>query len=158
MLFCNIITIIKQKGGNFMNKKILLIATLVIMTILSLGSISASEDVSAIDDSVTSDAGDVVLADGDGETPQATTKTIDIDNSMTNEEIQAKLDAELEDNAEINFAPGEYNDVNLKITKDKVVEETELDEEGNPVLDDDGNPVKKNVTQKNNFEQHYHQW
>ena len=28
------------------------------------------------------------------------------------------------------------------------VEETELDEEGNPVLDDDGNPVKKNVTQK----------
>lgn len=148
MLFCNIITIIKQKRGNFMNKKILLIATLVIMTILSLGSISASEDVSAIDDSVTSDAGDVVLADGDGETPQATTKTIDIDNSMTNEEIQAKLDAELEDNAEINFAPGEYNDVNLKITKDKVVEETELDEEGNPVLDDDGNPVKKNVTQK----------
>ena len=126
-----------------MNKKILLIATLVIVTILSLGSISASEDVYAIDDSVTSDAGDVVLADGDGETTQATTKTIDIDNSMTNEEIQAKLDAELEDNAEINFAPGEYNDVNLKITKDKVVEETELDEEGNPVLDDDGNPVGK---------------
>ena len=94
-----------------MNKKILLIATFVIVTILSLGSISASEDVSAIDDSVTSDAGDVVLADGDGETTQATTKTIDIDNSMTNEEIQAKLDAELEDNTEINFAPVEYNDV-----------------------------------------------
>ncbi|MBO7713478.1 MAG: right-handed parallel beta-helix repeat-containing protein [Methanobrevibacter sp.] len=123
-----------------MNKKILLIATLVIVTIVSLGSISASEDVSAIDDSGISAVDDVVLSEGEGETPEPTTTTINIDNSMTNEEIQAKLDAELQDNTEINFAPGEYSDVNLKITKDKVVEVDDVDEEGNP--------IKKNVTEK----------
>ena len=67
-----------------MNKKILLIATLVIVTIVSLGSISASEDVSAIDDSGLSDVDDVVLSEGDGESPVPTTTTINIDNSMTN--------------------------------------------------------------------------
>ena len=126
-----------------MNKKILLMVSLVIMTIISLGSISASEDIAEIDDACLSDDGDaVVLNDGED-----TATTIDIDNSMTNEEIQAKLDT-VEDNSVINFAPGEYTNVNLKITKDKVVEEEEVDDEGNPVTDDEGNVVKKNVTQK----------
>ena len=63
-----------------MNKKILLIATLIIVTIVSLGSISASEDVSAIDDSGISAVDDVVLSEGEGETPEPTTTTINIDN------------------------------------------------------------------------------
>ena len=47
-----------------MNKKILLIATLVLMTIVSLGAVSASDD--AVDDSIAADAGDIVIADGEG--------------------------------------------------------------------------------------------
>jgi parallel beta-helix repeat protein len=120
-----------------MNEKILLIAALVLMTIISFGAVSAADDI-GVDDVVSSDAGDAVIADGDGENPEPAA-TIEIDNSMTNAEIQAKLDT-VEDNTVINFAPGEYNDVNLKITKDKVVE---IDD-----VDDEGNPIKKNVTEK----------
>lgn len=118
-----------------MNKKILLMVSLVIMTIISLGSISASEDIAEIDDAYLSDDGDTVVLNEGGDTAT----TIDVDNSMTNEEIQAKLDT-VEDNSVINFAPGEYSNINLKITKDKVVEVDDVD--------DEGNPIKKNVTQK----------
>ena len=118
-----------------MNKKILLIATLVLVTILSFGAVSAADDI-AIDDFDSSDAGDAVIADVDDSEPAA---SIEIDNTMTNDEIQEKFD-NLEDNTIINFAPGEYNDVNLKIDKQKTVEIDDVDEEGNP--------IKKNVTEK----------
>ena len=61
-----------------MNKKILLFVSLVLMTIVSLGCASAAED------------------------GESGTTTINIDNSMTNDQIQAKLDAELTDNSVIN--------------------------------------------------------
>ena len=47
-----------------MNEKILLIAALVLMTIISFGAVSAADDI-AVDDVVSSDAGDAVIADGD---------------------------------------------------------------------------------------------
>ena len=104
-----------------MNNKILLIVALVLMTIVAVGTVSAEEDL-AVDDVSASDGDDVVITEDDGDSPELTETTINIDNSMTNAEIQAKLDSELEDNAVINFAPGEYNDVKLKITKDVIVE------------------------------------
>ncbi len=118
-----------------MNKKILLIATLVLVTIISFGAVSAADDI-AIDDIDSSDAGDAVIAEGDDPAPAA---TVEIDNAMTNAEIQEKFD-NLEDNTVINFAPGEYNDVNLKIDKQTTVE---IDD-----VDDEGNPIKKNLTEK----------
>ena len=67
-----------------MNRKILLIATLVVLTIISIGSISATE----IDEEIISDnAGEIELDNsinddvvGEGETP-----TININNEMTND-------------------------------------------------------------------------
>lgn len=109
--------------------------SLVIMTIISLGSISASEDITGISDACLCDDGDTIVLNDGEDTPT----TIDVDNSMTNDEIQAKLDT-VEDNSVINFAPGEYSNINLKITKDKVVEVDDVDEEGNP--------IKKNITEK----------
>ena len=110
-----------------MNKKILLIAALVLMTIVSFGAVSA--------------------ADEGGDTPAPAMNTLEIDNSMDNAAIQEKFDS-LEDNTIINFAPGTYENTNLKITKDKTVEETELDADGNAKLDEEGNVIKKNVTYK----------
>jgi parallel beta-helix repeat protein len=118
-----------------MNRKILLIAAMVLVTIISFGAVSAADDI-AIDDIDSSDAGDAVIADGDDPAPAA---TLEIDNTMTNAEIQEKFD-NLEDNTVINFAPGEYNDVNLKIDKQTTVEIDDVDEEGNP--------IKTTVTEK----------
>ncbi|MBR4397411.1 MAG: right-handed parallel beta-helix repeat-containing protein, partial [Methanobrevibacter sp.] len=96
-----------------MNRKILLIATLVVLTIISIGSISAAE----IEDEIISDTGEIELdnsINGDvvseGETP-----TININNEMTNDEIQTKINTEITDGATIEFAPGEYNNVSLII-------------------------------------------
>ena len=116
-----------------MNKKILLIAALFLMTIVSFGAVSAADD--------------VLIGDDGGDAPAPTMTTLEIDNTMTNAQIQEKFDS-LEDNTIINFAPGTYENTNLKITKDKVVEETELDADGKAKLDEEGNPIKKNVTYK----------
>jgi parallel beta-helix repeat protein len=127
-----------------MKNKMLLIVALVLMTIVSLGAVSAADDV--IDDLSSSDASEDVIAE-DGGNPELSSTTLDIDNTMTNAEIQEKFD-NLEDNTIINFAPGEYNDVQLKIDKQKTVEVDDVDEEGNPKLDDEGNPIKKIITEK----------
>ncbi|MBR5503192.1 MAG: hypothetical protein IKV87_01910 [Methanobrevibacter sp.] len=101
-----------------MNKKILLL-TLVILTIVSLASVSAA---------------DIVSDDND-----AAATTIEIDNTMTNDEIQAKLDT-VTDNSVINFAPGEYNNVSLKVTKDvDVIKEVN-------VTDENGTTTTENQT------------
>ena len=108
-----------------MNKKILLFVSLVLMTIVSLGCASAAED------------------------GESGTTTINIDNSMTNDQIQAKLDAELTDNSVINFAAGEYEGIKLKVTKDLEYQE-EVTTEQNVTEEVDGVNVTtlKNVTSK----------
>lgn len=108
-----------------MNKKILLFVSLVLMTIVSLGCASAAED------------------------GESGTTTINIDNSMTNHQIQAKLDAELTDNSVINFAAGEYEGIKLKVTKDLEYQE-EVTTEQNVTEEVDGVNVTtlKNVTSK----------
>ena len=113
-----------------MNKKILLIATLVLMTIVSLGAVSAADD--AVDDSIAADAGDIVIADGEGgETPDPT--VINIAAGTSAEDIQATFD-DLTDNTIVNFEEGEYNlgTQGLKINKTIKTQEQELDDEGNP--------------------------
>lgn len=77
-----------------MNKKIFLL-TLIILTIVSISAVSAA-DVLAEDETVSE------------------ASTIEIDNTMTNAEIQAKLDTAT-DNSVINFAAGDYSDVDLVI-------------------------------------------
>ena len=121
-----------------MKRNILLIATLVIIAIISFGAVSAADD-TVMDDVTVSDADSVVLSEDGGDTPDPAPATVEIDNTMTNDEIQEKFDA-LEDNTVINFAPGEYNDVNLKIDKQVEVEVDDVDE--------DGNPIKKTVTER----------
>ena len=126
-----------------MNKKILLIATLVLMTIVSLGAVSAADD--AVDDSIAADAGDIVIADGEGgETPDPT--VINIAAGTSAEDIQATFD-DLTDNTIVNFEEGEYNlgTQGLKINKTIKTQEQELDDEGNPKVDDEGNAVMKDV-------------
>ena len=95
------------------------------MTIVSLGCASAAED------------------------GESGTTTINIDNSMTNDQIQAKLDAELTDNSVINFAAGEYEGIKLKVTKDLEYQE-EVTTEQNVTEEVDGVNVTtlKNVTSK----------
>ena len=70
-------------------------------------------------------------------------------NSMTNDQIQAKLDAELTDNSVINFAAGEYEGIKLKVTKDLEYQE-EVTTEQNVTEEVDGVNVTtlKNVTSK----------
>ena len=104
-----------------MNKKILLIVTLVLLTVISIGAISAAEtDDVAVDDTVGDiDVDDVaveeVLSEESApEEPIAENDPIEIDNTMTNDEIQAKLNT-ITNNSVVNFAPGEYNDVNLVV-------------------------------------------
>jgi parallel beta-helix repeat protein len=129
-----------------MNKKILLIAALVLMTIVSIGAVSAADD--AIIDDISSDADDVVIAEDEGgKTPEPTMHELNVNADMGNAAIQEAFD-NLEDNTIINFAPGTYENTNLKICKDKTVEETELDADGNPKVDEEGNVIKKNVTYK----------
>ena len=126
-----------------MNKKILLIATLVLMTIVSLGAVSAADD--AVDDSIAADAGNIVIADGEGgETPDPT--VINIAAGTSAEDIQATFD-DLTDNTIVNFEEGEYNlgTQGLKINKTIKTQEQELDDEGNPKVDDEGNAVMKDV-------------
>lgn len=126
-----------------MNKKILLIATLVLMTIVSLGVVSAADD--AVDDSIAADAGDIVIADGEGgETPDP--NVINIAAGTSAEDIQATFD-DLTDNSIVNFEEGEYNlgTQGLKINKTIKTQEQELDDEGNPKVDDEGNAVMKDV-------------
>ena len=77
-----------------MNKKIFLL-TLVILTIVSISAVSAAD----------------VLAENE---TVSEASTIEIDNTMTNAEIQAKLDTAT-DNSVINFATGDYSDVDLVI-------------------------------------------
>ena len=77
-----------------MNKKIFL-STLVILTIVSISAVSAAD----------------VLAENE---TVSEASTIEIDNTMTNAEIQAKLDTAT-DNSVINFAAGDYSDVDLVI-------------------------------------------
>lgn len=77
-----------------MNKKIFLL-TLVILTIVSISAVSAAD----------------VLAENE---TVSEASTIEIDNTMTNAEIQAKLDTAT-DNSVINFAAGDYSDVDLVI-------------------------------------------
>ena len=110
-----------------MKRNILLIATLVVLAIISIGSISAAEldDVVALDDTGDIDVDNAAIdtavldeesgADGGdlGDEPAAA-NTIDIDNTMTNDQIQAKLNT-ITNNTVVTFAPGEYNDVNLII-------------------------------------------
>ena len=126
-----------------MNKKILLIATLVLMTIVSLGAVSASDD--AVDDSIAADAGDIVIADGEGgESPNP--NVINIAAGTSVEDIQTTFN-DLTDNTIVNFEEGEYNlgTQGLKINKTIKTQEQELDEEGNPKVDEEGNPVMKDV-------------
>ncbi len=88
-----------------MNKKIILLS-LVILTLVSMASVSA--------------------ADGDENVTVEEATTIDIDNTMTNDEIQTKLDTAT-DNSVINFAAGDYSDVNLVIgSEDSVDNETNV--------------------------------
>ena len=77
-----------------MNKKIFLL-TLIILTIVSISAVSAAD----------------VLAENE---TVSEASTIEIDNTMTNAEIQAKLDTAT-DNSVINFAAGDYSDVDLVI-------------------------------------------
>ena len=119
-----------------MNKKILLIVALVLMTLVSVGCVSADD---VIDDNIISEG-------------EASTNTIDLDNSMTNDQIQAKIDAELTDNSVINFSPGEYNNVTLKITKD-VYYQVEVTSEQNVTEEIEVEGVKQNVTTLKNVTQ-----
>ncbi|MBQ6629849.1 MAG: Ig-like domain repeat protein [Methanobrevibacter sp.] len=93
-----------------MNKKIL-IFSLIILAVISIGSVAAANEVS--------DDGTV----------------INVDNTMSNDEIQAQLDT-VTDNSVINFAAGEYNNVSLKITKDYDVTEevNQTDDNGTVTL------------------------
>ena len=101
-----------------MNRKILFIATLVLITIISLGAIAAAEadDIAISDDegdiAVDNDAGEkAILSDGEGD---PATTTIEINSGMTNEEIQSKLNT-IGNNTVVNFAAGDYSDVNLLV-------------------------------------------
>ncbi|MBQ2961622.1 right-handed parallel beta-helix repeat-containing protein [Methanobrevibacter sp.] len=127
-----------------MNKKILLIAALVLMTIVSLGAVSAADDV-AIDD-ITADSGDAVITDGDegGETPQTTTMPITPEDDI--EDIQDYFKYGIEDNTVIEFEPGTYNvgSQGLKINKTIMTLEQDVDEEGNPVMKEVYTPVTLN--------------
>ena len=106
-----------------MNRKILLIATLVILAIISIGSISAAED--SVDDVISEDAGDVDALSEDidesaleeGETPETT--TIEITTTMDEAAIQEKFN-DLTNNTVINFQNGTYNVNNLTVKGDKL--------------------------------------
>lgn len=93
-----------------MNKRILLFVALVVMTVVSIGGVSAADDI------------DDVVADDEP-------TTININSTMTNDEIQAKLDAELTDGAVVNFEAGEYNDIKLKVAKNEEYQEEVTTEE-----------------------------
>ena len=98
-----------------MNRKILLIATLVVLTIISIGSISAAE----IDDEIVSDdAGEIELDNSINDdiiSEDENPTIININNTMTNEEIQTKINNEITNGATIEFASGDYQDVSLVI-------------------------------------------
>ena len=112
-----------------MNRKLMLIVTLVLMTIISIGCVSAAENIDDSTDVDLSDAADGTVLSEDS-SPEPSQTTIEIDSSMTNQEIQDKISAELTDNTVINFAPGEYNNTKLKITKDVDYQVEEPDENG----------------------------
>ena len=88
-----------------MKSKILLIVALVFMIMFSFGTVSAADS-----------DGSALLTEGDEAAIDPAMTTVEINNEMTNAEIQAKLDS-IEDNTIVNFAAGEYKDVNLKINK-----------------------------------------
>ena len=69
-----------------MNKKILMVATLILFAIVSIGSISAAEDIGDGVDDVLAVDDEVVLTDGEGTDPQTT--TIEITTDMDEEQIQ----------------------------------------------------------------------
>ena len=109
-----------------MNKKILMIATLVLFAIVSIGSISAAEDIGEdvisediisdvvaedVDDVVSSEEG-TVLSEGDEAEPQST--TVEITEGMTEEQIQEQFN-NLENNTIVNFQNGTYNVNNLTV-------------------------------------------
>ena len=101
----------------------MLIATLVILAIISIGSISAAED--SVDDVISEDAGDVDALSEDidesaleeGETPETT--TIEITTTMDEAAIQEKFN-NLTNNTVINFQTGTYNVNNLTVKGDKL--------------------------------------
>ena len=109
-----------------MNKKIL-IATLVLFLVISIGSVSANEDIA--DNPVLQDTTDNDDVVSDTTTSDTTTKsfennkkpvstesqTIDIDINMDNDAIQSKLNA-LTDDSVVNFAEGEYTGIKLMVT------------------------------------------
>ena len=113
-----------------MKSKILLIVALVFMIMVSFGTVSAADSDTA------------VLAEGDGAASEPTMNVVEINNEMTNDEIQAKLDT-LEDNTIVNFAAGEYTNVNLKLNKTTDVLKNVTEEVTEEV---DGVNVTKNVT------------
>lgn len=111
-----------------MNKNILLIATLIVLAIISIGSISAAEtdDVDALNNAEDIDVDNAAIdtavpngvesgTDGEivGEEPTEP-NTIEISPTMNNDQIQAKLNT-LKNDTVVNFAAGEYNDINLII-------------------------------------------
>lgn len=103
-----------------MNKKILIIATLVLFAIVSIGSISAAEDID--EDVIGQDVDDVVAAEEevvltDGEGTDAPT-TIQITTDMEEEQIQETFN-NLENNTIVNFQAGTYNINNLTVKGDK---------------------------------------
>ena len=109
------IGLLKKRGKN-MNKKILIIATLVLFAIVSIGSISAAEDIDAGVDDVVAVDDEVVLTDGEGTDPQTT--TIEITTDMDEEQIQGYFN-NLENNTIVNFQTGTYNINNLTVKGDK---------------------------------------
>ena len=99
-----------------MNKKIFLIATLLLLTIVSLGTISAEE----IDDNVISDDPSAIeVGNGVNEdvVDEGERTTIEIDSSMGNAAIQEQLNS-IQNHTTINFAYGTYENTNLTIGSD----------------------------------------
>ena len=97
-----------------------MIAALVLFAIVSMGSISAAEDISEdvinqdVDD-VVAEEEEVVLTDGEG---TDATKTIQITTDMEEEQIQETFN-NLENNTVINFQSGTFNINNLTVKGDK---------------------------------------
>ena len=99
-----------------MNKKILMVATLILFAIVSIGSISAAEDIGdGVDDVVAVDD-EVVLTDGEGTDVQTT--TIQITTDMDEEQIQETFN-NLQNNTIVNFQSGTFNINNLTVKGDK---------------------------------------
>ena len=109
-----------------MNKKILIIATLILFAIVSIGSLSAADDV--IDEAVSADADadDAMTIDEEAEvvnandeaTVVAEPKTVQITSGMNEAQIQEQFN-NLTNGSTVTFETGTYNVNNLTVKGDK---------------------------------------